>query len=149
GEDGKRLKTLEVAVDESPPAPPEDARIIGLAYDFGPDGANFDPAITFTWSYDPAGYVLGYVAEEDLVLAYYDKDAGKWIELDCVVDTKNNTITALVSHFTTFAIVGTITPPAPPKPPYTPTPAPIPEPAPPVTPAPEPEPAPPVVTPPV
>ena len=39
--DGNRLGSLEAAVDESPPARPEDAYIIGLAYDFGPDGATF------------------------------------------------------------------------------------------------------------
>jgi len=78
---GKRLKRLEAAVDESPPKPPEDAHIIGLAYDFSPDGATFDPGITFTWSYDH--YILPTgVAEKDLVLAYYDEDAGKWLELD-------------------------------------------------------------------
>ncbi|GAJ19829.1 unnamed protein product, partial [marine sediment metagenome] len=100
--DGDQLESLEAAVDKSPPAPPEDAHIIGLAYDFGPDGATFDPPITFTWSYDPEA--LPDVA--DLFLAYYDEDAGKWVELDCVVDAVNNTITASVSHFTTFAIIG-------------------------------------------
>ncbi|MBA7541394.1 hypothetical protein ES705_33706 [subsurface metagenome] len=51
--DGKRLASLETAVDESPPDPVEDAHIIGLAYDFGPAGAMFSPAITLTWNYDP------------------------------------------------------------------------------------------------
>jgi len=114
-EDGKWLKTLEAAVDESPPDPPKDAYIIGLAYDFTPDGATFDPAITLNWSYDPETLPEG-AAEEDLFIAYYDEDAGKWVELDCVVDTENNTITASVAHFTTFAIIGTVTPPAPPAP---------------------------------
>ncbi len=110
GKDGNRLDSLETAVDESPPDPPEDAHIIGLAYDFGPDGATFDPAITLEWSYDPDA-LPERVAEEDLVVAYYDEDAGEWVELDCVVDTENDTITASVEHFTTFAIIGTVTPP--------------------------------------
>ena len=111
--DGNRLESLEAAVDKSPPAAPEDAHIIGLAYDFGPDGATFDPPITFTWSYDPDALPED-VAEEDLVIAYYDEAAGKWVELDGVVDTENNTITIQVSHFTTFVIIGTVTPPPPP-----------------------------------
>ena len=49
------------------------------------------------------------MAEEDLVLAWYDEAANKWIELDCVVDTENNTITASIAHFTTFAIIGAVT----------------------------------------
>ncbi len=120
GSSGKILETIEatsadgnLTVDKSPPAAPEDAHIIGLAYDFGPDGATFDPPITFTWSYDPDALPED-VAEEDLVIAYYDEAAGKWVELDGVVDTENNTITASVSHFTTFAIIGTVTPPPPP-----------------------------------
>ncbi|GAI93180.1 unnamed protein product, partial [marine sediment metagenome] len=52
GEDGKRLKSLQVAVNESPPEPPEDAHIIGLAYDFGPAGATFDPPLTLEYTYD-------------------------------------------------------------------------------------------------
>ena len=104
GKDGKRLKSLEAAIDESPPDPPVNAHIIGLPYVFSPEGATFDPPITFTWTYDPEALPEG-VAEEDLVLAYYDEDAGEWVELDCVVDTENNTITASISHFTTFAMI--------------------------------------------
>jgi len=114
-EDGNPLSSLTSAVDPSPPPPPKDAHIIGLAYDFIPDGATFDPAITLTWSYDPDALPED-VAEEDLVIAYYDEEAGEWVELDCVVDTENDTITASVEHFTTFAIIGTVTPPTPPEP---------------------------------
>ncbi|MBA7600956.1 hypothetical protein ES703_08019 [subsurface metagenome] len=155
-EDGKRLKGLEAAVDESPPDPPEDAHIIGLPYDFGPEGATFDPPITFTWSYDPDALPEG-VAEEDLVLAWYDEAAGEWVELECVVDTENDTITASVPHFTTFAIIGAVTPPppAPVPPPPPPAPAPpapppvvAPVPAPPPTVVPTPAPAPPAPVPP-
>ena len=109
--DGNPLSTLTADVDESPPPEPEDANIIGLPYDFGPDGATFDPPITFTWSYDPEALPEG-VAEEDLVIAYYDEEAGKWVELECEVDTENNIITASVPHFTTFAIIGTPIPAA-------------------------------------
>ncbi len=107
--DDNPLISLEAEVDTSPPPPPKDASIIGLAYNFGPDGATFDPPITLTWSYDPNDIPEG-VAEEDLVLAWYDEAADKWVELDCVVDTRNNTITASIEHFTTFAIIGMVTP---------------------------------------
>jgi len=101
-----RLSSLNASTDESPPSLPEDTHVIGLAYDFGPDGATFDPAITLTWKYDPDALPEG-VAEDDLVIAYYDEDAGEWVELDSEVDTENNTITTSVSHFTTFTIIGT------------------------------------------
>jgi len=107
--EGEPLETLEAAVEPSPPEPPEDTRIIGVAYDFGPEGVTFDPPITLTWSYDPND-IPGGVAEEDLVLAWYDEAADRWVELDCVANTENNTITASIEHFTTFAIIGMVTP---------------------------------------
>ncbi len=114
------LDEVTMVIMDEPPPPPEDAYVVGLAYDLGPNGATFDPPITFTWSYDH--YILPTgVAEKDLVLAYYDEDAGKWAELDCVVDTENNTITASVEHFTTFAIIARR--PVPPPPPPVPAPA--------------------------
>jgi len=90
---------------DEPPPPPEDAHIIGLTYDLGPDGATFDPPIALTFTYDRDALPEG-VAEEDLVLAYYDEESGEWVELVGVVDTENNTITASVPHFTTFAVIG-------------------------------------------
>ncbi|MBA7641140.1 hypothetical protein ES703_48813 [subsurface metagenome] len=110
--DDNPLISLEAAVDETPPKPPEDTSIIGLAYDFGPDGATFDSPITLTWSYAPNDIPDG-VAEEDLVLAWYDAATDNWVELVFVVDTRNNTITASIEHFTTFAIIGAAAPPEP------------------------------------
>jgi len=102
---GNPLSSLTADIDPSPPDPPEDANIIGLAYDFGPDGATFDPAITVEYTYDPDEVPEG-VAEEDLVIAFYDEDIGEWVECPCTVDTETHTITASVSHFTCFAIIG-------------------------------------------
>jgi len=113
GEDGKRLKNLQVAVNESPPEPPEDAHIIGLAYDFDPVGATFDPPLTLEYTYDTEALPEGVAW---LVLAYYDEETGEWVELPCTVDPVTHTITASVAHFTTFAIIGTV-PPVPPPPP--------------------------------
>jgi len=103
-EDGNPLTSLEADVDPSPPDPPEDDHIIGLAYDFGPDGATFKPPITITWSYDPDD-LPDDVDEKDLVVAFYDEAKGEWVELKCEVDTVNNVITASVPHFTCFAII--------------------------------------------
>lgn len=109
---GDPLESLEIDVDESPPDPPEDAHIIGLAYDLGPDGATFDPPITVEFTYDPDDLPEDLEDEADLVIAFYDEDIGEWVELVCVVDTVNNTITAEVEHFTTFVVIAP--PPAPP-----------------------------------
>jgi hypothetical protein len=131
-EDGDPLSWLWADVDPSPPNPPEDASIIGLAYDFGPDGATFDPPIKLEYTYDPDD-VPEDVAEKDLVIAYYDEEDEEWVELDCVVDTVHYTITASVPHFTIFAIIARTAPP-PPAP--APAPPPVVAPAPPAPPAP-------------
>ena len=115
GPDGKRLRTLNVNSYVDPPDPPEEAYIIGLPYDFQPNGATFeDPPMVLTWHYDPD--TLGDIPEDNLVLAYYDDDAGVWVELECEVDTENNTITAKVTHFTLFVLLGKVPPPPPPAP---------------------------------
>ncbi|MDD4984780.1 MAG: hypothetical protein PHQ43_03165 [Dehalococcoidales bacterium] len=107
---GNPLTSVTASINSNPPLPPANANIIGLAYNFLPAGATFVPAITFTWSYDPA--TLAGVAEEDLVIAYYDTATGEWVELPCVVDEANNEIIASVSHYTTFAIIGALKPAA-------------------------------------
>ncbi|MFC1950471.1 hypothetical protein ACFLWD_02270 [Chloroflexota bacterium] len=114
-EDGNPLGSLEIDVDENPPDPPEEVYIIGLAYDFGPDGATFDPPITITFTLDLDDLPDG-VDPEDLVLAFWDGD--EWVELDGDVDVENGTITitADVEHFTTFAVITVPPPPvAPPS----------------------------------
>jgi len=101
---GEPLETLEVEADESPPAPPANTQVIGLAYDFGPDGATFDPPLTLTFEYEESE-IPDDANEDDLVIAYWDEEAEEWVELDCTVDPVTNTITAEVSHFTVFAII--------------------------------------------
>jgi len=99
------LTLINMLIMDDPPPPPEGAHIIGLPHEFQPSGATFDPPATLTCNYDPDNLPEG-VAEEDLVLAYYDQEAGEWVTLECTVDTETNTITALISHFTAFSKLG-------------------------------------------
>lgn len=87
------------------PSPPEDAYIIGVMYDAFPDGAIFVPPATLQCSYDPNDIPEG-IAGESLVIACHDQTSGEWIELDGVVDTEANTITAEVSQFCNPAVLG-------------------------------------------
>jgi len=104
--DGKRIypSSIKIKDNPNPPAPPSNTSIIGLAYNFEPTGATFDPPITLTFNYDPS-QLPGGTNENDLVVAFYDEKAGEWVSLKCEVDAETNTITALVSHFTTFAVI--------------------------------------------
>ena len=111
--EGDPLTNIAFIVNETPPLPQE-GDIVGLAYDLEPSGATFDPPVTLTWDYEPADVPSG-VAEEDLVLGYYDEDAGSWVVLEeFVVETLDMNITALVTHLTTFAIIAPAAPPPPP-----------------------------------
>ena len=92
----------------TPPSPPPGDAVIGLAYDLKPNGAVFSPPITLTFEYDPASLPAG-TSESSLTIAWYDESTGSWVILDSVVDPVTHTITAKVSHFSTFALIGTIT----------------------------------------
>jgi hypothetical protein len=134
--EGTALSQISILEMEDPPAPPEDKKVIGLVYDFGPDGATFDPAITVTFVYDP-GEIPEGVNEEDLVIAIWNEESGEWVELAGIsIDPETDTITGELSHFTAFGVLVPVTPvaeeapavPAPtgprlPLPPALPTPA--------------------------
>lgn len=96
---------INILILNEPPPPLEGAHIIGLAYDFQPSGATFEPPLILECCYNPEDIPEG-IAEEDLVLAYYDEEAGEWVILECTVHPEENIITALISHFTTFARLG-------------------------------------------
>jgi len=110
--DGELLIGLELAIVDTPLPPPPEADIVGLPYDLGPHGATFDQPVTINFSYDPDA-VPPDVAEEDLVMAYYDDEAGQWLVLPAVVDMVNNTVTTLVDHLSTFIVIAPIPPPLP------------------------------------
>jgi hypothetical protein len=151
---------IQVNSMASPPAPPENSSVIGLAYDLQPSGATFNPPIPLTFTYDPAQVPDG-ADESELIIAFWD--GNQWVELDCIVDTDTHTITASVAHFTIFAVLATVpvvgeptpvppTPEPPPTPrepdivitipPVSPKPPDVVVPAPPATPQPEPVPTP-------
>ena len=97
--------------------------IQGNAFEFGPNGATFNPPMTMTLSYDPATIPAG-VPETSLFLAYYDTTTGQWIALPGSVDNPvTHTVTAPTSHFTKFSVMA---PRLTPKKTTTPTTLPVP-----------------------
>jgi parallel beta-helix repeat protein len=105
--EGEPLTILSAAPEPSPPPPPS---AIILAYNLGQSGATFSPAITLTFNYNPANFPED-VVEEDLYIAYWDGSA--WVAQTTTVNTVERTVSCQTSHFTIFALVGPITPPAP------------------------------------
>jgi hypothetical protein len=103
--EGNPLKEITVDPILDLPEPPTKAHIIGIACDFGPDGAIFEPPIELIVIYDPEALPEG-VNEEDLVIALYDAESGEWVLLPSQVDPEKHTITASISHFTVFGVIG-------------------------------------------
>jgi hypothetical protein len=87
------------------PASPSDAKIIE-AYAFGPDSATFTPAATVTVKYD-AATLTADVQESNLYIALLEN--ASWTEVPSKVDTEDKTVTARLSHFSTYALLGKVT----------------------------------------
>jgi len=89
----------------SPPAAPEGARLVE-AYAFGPDNTTFTPALTVTVKYDSAGLPAG-VQEANLYIAVLESSG--WTTLAAsAVNIQARTVSAQISHFSTFALLGTV-----------------------------------------
>ena len=101
--EGEALQEIRVEQLSQVVATPE-FLIIGPAYNFGPDGATFEPAMKLSLRYCSSCCQEAGIAEEDLFIAQYDADQG-WVELESEVDTAGRVVTAEVRHFTQFAVV--------------------------------------------
>ncbi|WP_137090036.1 hypothetical protein [Mangrovivirga cuniculi] len=72
------------------------------AYDWGPDGTQFDIPAVLTYNYRNDNIPISG-ADELLTMAYYENSA--LIELPSIVNASTKTIQADVDHFTVFTIV--------------------------------------------
>jgi hypothetical protein len=98
---GNALGALSVGSLDSPPAPPSGSVLV-TAYNFGPDGAVFDPGINLTLSYDPKTLPAG-AREEELYTAWWN--GTNWQALTGTVNTAARTVSVKVNHFTQFALI--------------------------------------------
>jgi len=99
------IRQITVIQLAATPEPPAGSRVIE-AYAFGPDNTAFSPAATVTLKYDPAGLPAD-VQESNLYLALLENS--NWTEVPCTVDPVAKTVTAQVSHFSTYALLGRVT----------------------------------------
>ena len=100
------LSIITVENVSSPPnAPGGDAMV--TAYNFGPEGATFDPGLDLNISYDPFRLPQD-ISENNLYLAYFD--GNQWQGLESNLDLLNKTITAKITHFSTYALMGKVLP---------------------------------------
>ena len=101
--DGDPFDEIEVDV-RSPHDAPSDSVLVGNAYDLGPDGAEFDPPVPLTITYESQDLPDGVDAGE-LVIAWLDEEADEWVELESSVDEDAREVVAEVSHFTEFCLM--------------------------------------------
>ena len=137
-----KLLTPVVNISVEPLVSPPTAPFLNAfvaAYTFGPDGTTFDPPLTFTFTYSslPAN-----MDENTLTVVYYNGTS--WETVPGKLDKDAKTITAQISHFSIYAVVGRVNENAAPAPTptlvSTPTPANTPTPTPAPTPTPTPSP---------
>ena len=99
------LSMIPLPVAQQPPAP-AGAEIISLVYNLGPTGSTFEPAASLTFTFN-AAQLAGNVDENRLAVAYWDETSGQWVPLNTEnIDLADGTITAAISHFSTYALLG-------------------------------------------
>ena len=109
---GEPVKGITIDAVETPRAKAgREVKVIGTAYDLGPDGATFDRPLVMTLVYDES-LVPDRLTERQLAAAFWKSGTEEWVPLPSEVDTVNNRVTTLVDHFTIFAVVAPVRPAA-------------------------------------
>lgn len=97
---GNPLKFVKIEPVTNPPALPQGENIVGIPYEFTPNGATFNPAITITFKYNPSSIP----SDTNLKIVFWN--GMEWIELtDVVVDASTGIVSGKTTHFTKFALI--------------------------------------------
>ncbi len=115
--DGKPLPEVGITAVSTLPSDPS-YTFSGYAVNCSPDGATFSPAIdlVFTFTAEEWAGILGTAGGDAsrLVVQGYDPATGAWEDCRTSVDAAGRTVTAQVSHFSTYALTcaptATVTP---------------------------------------
>jgi parallel beta-helix repeat protein len=73
----------------------------GLYFKFGPSGTTFSQDVMITMDFNPADF------EDRTPVIYTYTSEGGWIALETTVDWDNGRATAMISHFSLYALFGT------------------------------------------
>jgi hypothetical protein len=111
---GSRLTGFEANLIDVPPAPPAGYQVLA-AFDFDPDGATFDPAITINMKFDPADVAPGQTA----VIAYYNEATGEWEFIEGTITADGQAVFTL-EHCSIYGVLAPAAPAAQPTPTVTP-----------------------------
>ena len=114
----KPPQRIELTLAGSPP-PPDDAVIVGPIYELNAYAHEYSSTPSPVTISPPARMIAAYDADKlpentlQIVTAYYDERAGKWVELETAGYVAGgvqvpNTMTSRVSHFTSFAVLAKV-----------------------------------------
>jgi PKD repeat protein len=113
------LSVSQVSVEDVP-SMPEGAgfSFSGYAVQCGPEGVTFDQPVSFTFSLTQAQWNDALAQANGnpalMEIQFYDKATQSWVGLPTTVNAATREVTALVDHFSLFALVITQAPPATP-----------------------------------
>ena len=104
GPDNSRLTGFHADLMDNPPDPPSGYKVLA-AFDFDPDGATFDPAITINIKFDPADVAPG----QTVVIAYYNETTGQWEFLEGTVTADGQAVFTL-EHCSIYGVLASVAP---------------------------------------
>ena len=90
--------TATATLAEEPPRPAEDDQVVGLT----PVEAEFEEPVEMTISFDGVTDLLTLGADYEPFIVTLDEASGVWVRVPASVDREANTVTAEVTHFSTW-----------------------------------------------
>ncbi len=98
--------TITVSETSSSTAPPVSSfEILGNVYTFTSSaGATFNTPVTLVFTYDPSQIPAGKTASQLQVL-YYDTASSSWVTVSAALNTANDTLTVVTTHFSMWTVV--------------------------------------------
>jgi len=100
---GQPLNSITVT-GRRPQAPSYERYLFGLAYDFSPGGARFDPPVPLTMNYDLTQLPRELVDEGMTQIGYFEAAESTWTWLDSTADLDKDCVTAEIDHLGSFIV---------------------------------------------
>ncbi len=108
-EAGTAVETIDIvpiAAGDAPVLPAGAAYAFdGSVYDCSPDGATFSPAIELSFALTDEAWNAMIAGGQVPFVAWYDTAAEAWEDVPTTVDAGAKTVTAEITHFSTYALL--------------------------------------------
>jgi hypothetical protein len=101
---GEKVSIITIKPSTESIGPCDGFRELGVCYDIKPSGTVFDPPATLVIEYEAAALPES-IAENQLFIALWDPTIGEWTDLEGTLDTAANTVTVIIQHLSTYALM--------------------------------------------